>query len=93
MIASDRSSIDRIISRNSAVNWPPRSCYSPPLDFFLRSRVKSLVYSNKPQTVDDLKANVVRVINEIRPDFCARVITNLVFRTHSTNRNHGGYLK
>ncbi|CAK9831720.1 Transposable element Tc3 transposase [Anthophora retusa] len=83
---------DRIISENGAVNWPPRSCDLTPLDFFLWGHVKSLVYSNNPQTVVDLKANIIRVIGEIRPDLCARVIENWVCRIHSTKRNRGGHL-
>ncbi|KOC64099.1 hypothetical protein WH47_01667, partial [Habropoda laboriosa] len=60
----------------SSVNWPPRSCDLTPLNFFLWSQVGSLVYSNKSQTVDNLKANIIRVIDEARPDVCARVVEN-----------------
>ncbi|GFY03260.1 uncharacterized protein TNCV_1172201 [Trichonephila clavipes] len=46
---------DRLISRFGPVNWPPRSCDLTPLDYFLRGYVKSLVYADKPQTLDHLK--------------------------------------
>ncbi|GFU57024.1 putative DD41D transposase [Trichonephila clavipes] len=46
---------DRLISRFGPVNWPPRSCDLTPLDHFLWSYVKSLVYADKPQTLDHLK--------------------------------------
>ncbi|GFT87869.1 transposable element Tc3 transposase [Trichonephila clavipes] len=39
---------DRLISRFEPVNWPPRSCYLTPLDYFLWGYVKSLVYVDKP---------------------------------------------
>ncbi|GFX04816.1 putative transposable element [Trichonephila clavipes] len=39
---------DRLISRFGLVNWPPRSCDLTPLDYFLWSYVKSLVYADKP---------------------------------------------
>ncbi|GFW43249.1 DUF4817 domain-containing protein [Trichonephila clavipes] len=39
---------DRLISRFGPVNWPPRSCDLTPLDYFLWSYVKSLVYADKP---------------------------------------------
>ncbi|GFX44287.1 putative transposable element [Trichonephila clavipes] len=58
---------DRIISRFGPVNWPPRSCDLTPLDYFLWSYVKSLVYADKPQTLDHLKDNIRRVIADIRP--------------------------
>ncbi|GFX30805.1 putative DD41D transposase [Trichonephila clavipes] len=52
---------DRLISRFGPVNWPPRSCDLTPLDYFLWGYVKSLVYADKPQTLN----NVRRVIADI----------------------------
>ncbi|GFU30784.1 QLQ domain-containing protein [Trichonephila clavipes] len=49
------------------MNWPPRSCNSTPLDYFLWGYVKSLVYADKPQTLDHLEDNIRRVIVDIRP--------------------------
>ncbi|GFT94674.1 uncharacterized protein TNCV_1990941 [Trichonephila clavipes] len=46
---------DRLISRFGPVNWPPRTCDLTPLAYFLWSYVKSLVYADKPQTLDHLK--------------------------------------
>lgn len=40
----------------------------------------SHVYSNKPQTVEGPKANIIRVISEIQPDLCVRVIENWIYR-------------
>ncbi|GFV09043.1 uncharacterized protein TNCV_2738091 [Trichonephila clavipes] len=45
---------DRLISRFGPVNWPPRSCDLTPLDY-LWGYVKSLVYADKPQTLDHLE--------------------------------------
>ncbi|GFV21007.1 uncharacterized protein LOC101238613 [Trichonephila clavipes] len=58
---------DRLISRFGPVNWPPRSCDLTPLDYFLWGYVKSLVYADKPQTLDHLEDNIRRVIADIRP--------------------------
>ncbi|GFV10024.1 DUF4817 domain-containing protein [Trichonephila clavipes] len=58
---------DRLISRFGPVNWPPRSCDLTPLDYFLWSYVKSLVYAYRPQTLDHLEDNIRRVIADIRP--------------------------
>ncbi|GFT69637.1 putative transposable element [Trichonephila clavipes] len=49
--------VDRLISRFGPVNWPPRSCDLTPLDYFLWGYVKSLVYADKPQTLDHLEDN------------------------------------
>ncbi|GFX75179.1 putative DD41D transposase [Trichonephila clavipes] len=51
---------DRLISRFGPVNWPPRSCDLTPLDYFLWGYVKSLVYADKPQTLDHLEDNICR---------------------------------
>ncbi|GFX86801.1 putative transposable element [Trichonephila clavipes] len=58
---------DRLISRFGPVNWPPRSCDLTSLDYFLWGYVKSLVYADKPQTLDHLEDNIRRVIADIRP--------------------------
>ncbi|GFW20407.1 uncharacterized protein TNCV_4546741 [Trichonephila clavipes] len=66
---------DRLISRFGHVNWLPRSCDLPPLDYFLWGYVKSLVYAeDKPQTLDHLEDNIRRVIADIRPQMLEKVI-------------------
>ncbi|GFW48048.1 putative LOC100569746 [Trichonephila clavipes] len=71
---------DRLISRFEPVNWPPRSCDSTPLDYFLGGYVKSLVYADKPQTLDHLEENIRRVIADIRPQMLEKVIENWTSR-------------
>ncbi|GFY02642.1 DUF4817 domain-containing protein [Trichonephila clavipes] len=67
---------DRLISRFGPVNWPPRSCDLTPLDYFLWGYVKSLVYADKPQTLDHLEDNIRGVIADIRPQMLEKVIEN-----------------
>ncbi|GFY02111.1 DUF4817 domain-containing protein [Trichonephila clavipes] len=67
---------DHLISRFGPVNWPPRSCDLTPLDYFLWGYVKSLVYADKPQTLDHLEDNIRRVIADIRPQMLEKVIEN-----------------
>ncbi|GFT89328.1 putative DD41D transposase [Trichonephila clavipes] len=67
---------DRLISRFGPVNWPPRSCDLTPLDFFLWGYVKSLVYADKPQTLDHLEDNIRRVIADIQPQMLEKLIEN-----------------
>ncbi|GFW56263.1 uncharacterized protein TNCV_1877831 [Trichonephila clavipes] len=71
---------DRLISRFGPVNWPPRSCDLTPLDYFLWGYVKSLVYADKPQTLDHLEDNICRVIADIRPQMLEKVIENWTSR-------------
>ncbi|GFX21217.1 putative transposable element [Trichonephila clavipes] len=71
---------DRLISRFGPVNWPPRSCDLTPLDYFLWGYVKSLVYADKPQTLDHLEDNIRRVIADIQPQMLEKVIENWTSR-------------
>ncbi|GFV89116.1 uncharacterized protein TNCV_4913151 [Trichonephila clavipes] len=71
---------DRLISRFGPVNWPPRSCDLTPLDYILWGYVKSLVYADKPQTLDHLEDNIRRVIADIRPQMLEKVIENWTSR-------------
>ena len=41
---------NRITSRNSDVNWPPRSCDLTPLDYFLWGAVKDKFYAKHLET-------------------------------------------
>ncbi|GFW26686.1 uncharacterized protein TNCV_2850761 [Trichonephila clavipes] len=66
---------DRLISRFGPVNWPTRSCDLTPLDY-----VKSLVYADKPQTLDHLENIIRRVIADIRPQILEKVIENWTSR-------------
>ncbi|GFV86312.1 putative transposable element [Trichonephila clavipes] len=71
---------DRLISRFGPVNWPPRSCDLTQLGYFLWGYVKSLVYVDKPQTLDHLEDNIRRVIADIRPQMLEKVNENWTSR-------------
>ncbi|GFV77419.1 DUF4817 domain-containing protein [Trichonephila clavipes] len=80
---------DRLISRFGPVNWPPRSCDLTPLDNFLWSYVKSLVYADKLQTLDYLEDNICRVIADIRPQMLEKVIENWTSRLDYIRASRG----
>ncbi|GFX20089.1 histone-lysine N-methyltransferase SETMAR [Trichonephila clavipes] len=80
---------DRLISRFGPVNWPPRSCDLTPLDYFLWGYVKSLVYAEKPQTLDHLEDNIRRVIADIRPQMLEKVIENWTSRLDYIRASRG----
>ncbi|GFU28184.1 transposable element Tc3 transposase [Trichonephila clavipes] len=65
---------DRLISRFGPVNRPPRSCDLTPLDYFLWGYVKSLVYVDKPQTLDHMEDNIRSAIAHIRPQMLEKFI-------------------
>ncbi|GFW24566.1 transposable element Tcb2 transposase [Trichonephila clavipes] len=80
---------DRLISRFGPVNWPPRSCDLTPLDNFLWGYVKSLVYADKPQTLDYLEDNIRRVSADIRPQMLEKVIENWTSRLNYIRASRG----
>ncbi|GFW72054.1 transposable element Tc3 transposase [Trichonephila clavipes] len=80
---------DRLISRFGPVNWPPRSCDLTPLDYFLWGYVKSLVYADKPRTLDHLEDNIRRVIADIRPQMLEKVIENWTSRLDYIRASRG----
>ena len=83
---------ERVTSRNGPVEWPPRSCDLTPLDFFLLGHIKSLVYANKPATLDDLKDKIQREIDNVPVEMCARVVENRVQRIDRCKRARGGHM-
>ncbi|GFW30796.1 putative LOC100569746 [Trichonephila clavipes] len=83
---------DRLISRFGPVNWPPRSCDLTPLDYFPWGYVKSLVYADKPQTLDHLEDNIRRVIADIRPQMLGKVIENWTSRLDYIRASRGSYM-
>ncbi|GFV28109.1 DUF4817 domain-containing protein [Trichonephila clavipes] len=82
---------DRLISRFGPVNWPPRSCDLTPL-YFLWSYVKSLVYADKPQTLDHLEDNIRRVIVDIWPQMLEKVIENWTSRLDYIRASRGSHM-
>ncbi|GFV88942.1 DUF4817 domain-containing protein [Trichonephila clavipes] len=80
---------DRPISRFGPVNCPPSSCDLTPLHYLLWGYVKSLVYADKPPTLDHLEDNIRRVIADIRPQMLEKVIENWTSRLDSIRASGG----
>ncbi|GFV08097.1 uncharacterized protein TNCV_1047261 [Trichonephila clavipes] len=83
---------DRLISRFAPVKWPPRSCDLAPLDYFLWGCVKSLVYADKPQTLDHFEDNIRRVIANIRPQMLEKLIENWTSRLDYIQASRGSLM-
>ncbi|GFV01614.1 uncharacterized protein TNCV_2962071 [Trichonephila clavipes] len=83
---------DHLISRFGPVNWPPRSCDLTPLDYFLWGYVKSLVYADKPKTLDYLEDNIRRVNADIRPQMFEKVIENWTSRLDYIRASRGSHM-
>ncbi|GFV62505.1 SCAN domain-containing protein 3 [Trichonephila clavipes] len=82
---------DRLISRFGPVNWPPRSCDLTPLDYFLWGYVKSLVYADKPQTLDYLKTTFA-VLLSMYGHKCWKDIENWTSRFDYIRASRGSHM-
>ncbi|GFW03940.1 hypothetical protein TNCV_2050561 [Trichonephila clavipes] len=54
--------------------------------------VKSLVYADKPQTLDYLEDNIRRVITDIRPQMLEKVIENWTSRLNYIQASRGNHM-
>ena len=70
----------RWIGRGGPIHWPPRSPDLTPLDFFLWNRLKSVVYSPQPRTLDKLKDNIKTAIRHIPLEEAANVHRSITRR-------------
>lgn len=66
----------RLISLRGDLQWPARSPDLTPCDFFLWGYLKSLVYANRPRTLQQLKTNICAEIANIPTDMLVRVMLN-----------------
>lgn len=64
----------RWIGRRGAIDWPARSPDLNPLDFFLWGYLKSKVYVNRPDNIQDLKQKISNEIRAIPEDFLLNVV-------------------
>ncbi|KZC13395.1 hypothetical protein WN55_06048 [Dufourea novaeangliae] len=82
----------RVVSKNGDIDRPPRSPDLTPPDFFLWGYLKRKVYASKPQTIDELKANIRAEIIAIPPEMLETVMENAAKRAHFALANKGGHL-
>lgn len=71
---------NRWIGRRGVVEWPARSPDLTPLDFFLWGYLKSKVYVNRPQNINDLKERIRQEIRRITPDVISNVQNEFISR-------------
>jgi hypothetical protein len=73
--------------------WPPWSPDLSPPDFFLSGHLKDTVYSNHPQTLQELQANIQRTVDRISTGTLQNVFTNMIVRVHLCEERNGGHLQ
>ena len=74
------------------IGWPARSPDLNPCDFFLGENLKSKVYSNRPQSIEQLKDAIRQEITAIPHEMTGRVIDNFRERFRQCVDNNGSHL-
>jgi hypothetical protein len=82
-----------VILRFGDIEWPPRSPDLTAPDFFLWGYLKSKVYANKPNNLEDLKAPIRNDIQLISNETLAKVMDEVSVRSQECKRFNGGYIK
>ena len=70
---------DKVISKNGHVSYPPRWPDLTAPYFLLWGYVKSIVYANQPQTLQQLKQNIRNEINVISGKLLKMSLKELAF--------------
>ena len=80
---------NRIISRNSDINWPPWSCDLTPMDYFLWGAVEDKCYANHPETIEAIKHEIEVAIHRIEAQTIKNVLQNWVDRMRYCRARRG----
>ncbi|CAK1591478.1 unnamed protein product [Parnassius mnemosyne] len=83
---------NKVISRRSTINWPPRSPDLSPLDYFLWGYLKGKVYDDHPTNLSQLKENITSEMRAIPTSLCQRVVANLRSRLEECQQREGTHL-
>lgn len=83
---------DRVISRNRTQTLSLISCDLTSLDFFLWGYIKSKVYVNKPQALEELKEKIRTKIADVHQDLCGRVLQNFMELVDACHQARSGHL-
>ncbi|KAJ4428367.1 hypothetical protein ANN_24386 [Periplaneta americana] len=91
----DRTFPDRWIGRGGPIAWPPRSPDLNPLDFYLWSHLKSLVYSSPVPDLESLRNRIVVCSEDIRntPGVWDRVRRSMRHRCEVCIQAGGGHFE
>jgi hypothetical protein len=81
---------DTIISKNL---WPLRSPDLTPPDYFLSGYLKQVVYSNRPQTIEDFKQNTEVAISNISQETSKKVVRKMVIRVNTSYAENGDHFQ
>ncbi|KAL4085280.1 hypothetical protein QTP88_027139 [Uroleucon formosanum] len=81
---------NRWLGTYGAVQWPPRSPDLTPLDYFLWSHLKTVVYANPPTCLLELKNKILAACNQITEEQIISAINReFLIRVECCLQHHG----
>ena len=83
---------NRLTSRFADALWPPRSPDLNDPDFFLWGYLKEKVCIEMPDTLQQLKRNIIHEINNISQETLMNVVNSTVERARKCLTNNGSHL-
>jgi hypothetical protein len=84
---------DKWNGRAGPIAWPPRSPDLTSLYYFLLGHLKTVVYSSKPRSLDELKVRITNAIHETSEQQLRNVFNELEYRFGRCVLNCGGYVE
>lgn len=81
------------IGRGGPVAWPPRSPDITPMDFYFWGFIKSLVYIDRPQTLQELKQRIIAATRAVRPETLQHVRDGLKSRLEHVIAVNGRHIE
>lgn len=81
------------IGRRGPIEWPARSPDLTPLDFFLWGYLKSKVYKEKPQNLEDLKFKIRNEISQINENTISNVLEGFLNRLAYCQEVNGSHFQ
>lgn len=82
----------KLISKRGDINWPPRSPDLSPMDYFLWGYLKSKVYISNPGSIEELKENICKEMQDIAPNIFRAVMENFRSRLQECKNKQGSHL-
>jgi hypothetical protein len=83
---------EKWIGRGGPIVWPPRSPDLTPCDFYLWGHLKSLVYKDRPKTLEELRQKIIDCFETITEDHCSNACNSVRKRLELCVRKGGSQI-
>jgi hypothetical protein len=91
--ALDKRFPGRWIGRGGPINWPPRSPDLTLMDFFFWGYIKDIVYSERMESLPDLRRRITAAIAAVPVDVLSRMWGEVKFRFDVCRAVNGAHIE